>query len=212
MSAGAWCASSTRRPEPSRHPPAGPPSRPRASVRPSLRKELPDLIGPDDQFFFYATDHGSWYVEDTQARQVQAGTPGEFDFGLTRETYAAAWADEGNLPAVSIDYAGLAEAASVYLNDVLLGILPPVSGAFTAAPATAVMPVSESMLLLDNLLRIEPASTPFTVTNIAFDLGAIGRDMVVGIAEPAPLGLVAVAGLSMRAARRLRPGRLPRRG
>lgn len=212
MSAGAWCASSTRRPEPSRHPPAGPPSRPRASVRPSLRKELPDLIGPDDQFFFYATDHGSWYVEDTQARQVEAGGANAFAFDLARETYAAAWADDGNVPAVSIDYAGLVEAASVYLNDALLGILPPVSGVLAGGPATAVLPVSESMLLLDNLLRIEPVSAPFTVTNIAFDLGPIGRDMVVGIVEPAPLGLVAAAGLAMGTARRRRWGRLAGHG
>ncbi|MBI1397149.1 MAG: hypothetical protein GC151_14350 [Betaproteobacteria bacterium] len=166
----------------------------RSLLQKYLEQELPAMIGPEDQFFLYVTDHGSWYVRDDQPKQVDPGGAGALlPISIDPETYAAAWFDPGNQATLTLDYLGLAQATSVYLNDHLIGTLPPDTNASPTQPATWTVTVDESDLLLENLLRIEAVSDPFTVTATDFEIGQIGRDPPGVVDEPAGATLVMAA-------------------
>ncbi|HET7874011.1 MAG TPA: hypothetical protein VFN71_00695 [Methylomirabilota bacterium] len=167
----------------------------------SLKATLAALkpkLGPKEEFFFFAADHGD-YRKDMMD-QPRGLAPGASDLEALELTSDALWAllaDPGNVPVLHLEYSGLTAPVPVYFNDFFLGDLLPSS-------SVADFTIPEFLLGLSNAVRIDNTSPDsFTLLAKVFESGDVG-DWDVSVPAPSALALVVAGGLALLARTRRR--------
>lgn len=152
---------------------------------------LKTLMNPDEQFFFYSTDHGSLVstMLDTPIR-VGGKTNDIEGLSLSEGELGGMHWDSDNVPQLTVQYSGLADFIPVSFNGMLLGQLDP-------GLNEMVFDVDESFVSLVNSVSIDNTTDQaFTLSGKYFTGGAITT--ILAVPEPSTgwlllLGLAAFA-------------------
>jgi hypothetical protein len=157
-------------------------------------------MGPDEQFFFYASDHGN---SNTQAinlpRRVGGRRNDLEDIDLDEGIFDAMQLDPDNQPDITIDYEDVTDASNVFFNGTLVGQLLP-------GQTEVTLDVPESLISLHNQVEIDNAGAgDITIDTKGLDTGPIGTQ-IADIPEPGPAaglaaGLVAFGWFRLRSRR-----------
>lgn len=152
-------------------------------------------MNPNEQFFFYSTDHGGHQVEKPQPRRVGSNTNHRDTFEVPEGVQTAMLTDINNEPTLSIDYSGVTipGAVPVLWNNSLLGYLDP-------STSQMEFPIPESLISLENMFEVvNNTPTDILLERCVFDSGGIGSDMIT-IPEPASVLalLTGVGGLLLK--------------
>jgi len=159
----------------------------KAATKANLQQALADLankISANEEFFFYATGHGS---ESTamlgMPKQVASNTVDVELFEMFPDVLEGMALQPDNSPLLSVNYADLIDPVEVFFNNALLGMLDPTTS-FTE------FLVPETLIGLENEVRIENHTLhDFLLLGKTFDTGPI--DLVTApIPEPGSLILV----------------------
>lgn len=153
-------------------------------------------LGANDQFAFYATDHGgNTAIRGGAAIPGAGGTNWQSQMSMSSQIRSAMGMTPDNQPEFSMDYSGLSGGAEVFFNGVSLGLLPD-----SLSQATFTFPLDESNVYPGtNEISILSGGSSFTVSEFRLYSGAIPELSVV----PGPgTGVLAGLGLLVAARRR----------
>jgi hypothetical protein len=150
-----------------------------------INNVLKPQMNPDEQFFFYASDHGN---STTQAVGLPVKVPGKRndieDIDLEPGELLGIELDPDNQPTITIDYEDLTTASSVLFNGSLIGMLDPLQ-------TEMVFDVPENLISLHNQIEIDNlGDTEFGLDVKDFATGPIGTQ-IADVPEPGPLSALA---------------------
>jgi hypothetical protein len=165
----------------------------------SLKNLLQNLaVTAQDEFFFYASDHGGNSAVGGGGLVPGIGGPATIPITLNPGMMQGMDFQSDNVPTLTVDYSGLTGAADVFWNGALLGSL-------NSLQTTLEFPIPESSIQLTNTVSIENHSgLPFQINQTRFFTGAI-NDNPSSIPEPTSLLLVAALGSAVLTCSRRKP-------
>jgi len=164
-----------------------------AATRANLTAVLNALpLDPNEQFLFYATDHGGKIVAPAGGGGPMAVAPGDTDVEsllLVQGILDGMLNTDGNVPLLTLDYSGVLSggAVAVFFNSVLLGYLDP-------ALTEESFVVPEFLVGLSNQISVfNGGSSAITILDKFFDTGGI-NDNPLPTPEPGTWALLLLGG------------------
>ena len=162
----------------------------KATLTDYINKTLKPLMDKDEQFFFYASDHGSSNFQPTNLPKRVPGRSNDLeDFDLEDGELLGIQLDPDNQPTITVDYEDLTVASPVMFNGTLIGTLDPLLSEMT-------FDIPESLIGLDNVVEIDNlGSNDFTLDSKDFSTGPIGTQ-IADVPEPGAVAML-VSGMVM---------------
>ncbi len=155
---------------------------------------LTESMNENEQFFFYASDHGDSItvtVDEEEPEEVPPGDEHSDTFELNEGEMEGMESQDDNQPTIKVKQVGLTTTAPVIFNGVEVGVLDP-------NYETSIVDVPEQLVLaVNDLTIVNPGTQTMVLYRVEFSIGSIDTNPVRAPAAPipaaSPLGLAILA-------------------